>query len=439
MLNVRIKRLKISTSLLVLIFLIILGLIVRLSIAGISAGPDVYQFWGFAKTFHETTLRFYDYALTPQIYWTYPWPYPYPPLWILLLETVYLATKASGPTVEAWIIGVKLYIILADLICGIFIYLQLKGKGEFRGILGFLTWFFNPAVIYQSAIFGQFDSLAVLFLLASVYLLKKKRHFLGSIMAGLAISTKQHTLFPLFIVYSSFFKNVERKELFKAILGFISSFSVINLPFFMSSPLNYLRATWLVRFNPYYHLPLCYSFEGIFTVLTYLHESLGLDTINIFGLSFRLIDVYRLSLPLLAIMTAIIGFIAFKKGYSLEKSALIGSLAFLTMAYAVNYQYLVLYIPFIIIIGLSRKNPIKKLFSVLIALFPAFWLWIFDVSFWFRSFEPKSKGVIEILKLMGLTNFLRADWIYVLFNIALFLMEVLTLLLLLLTDFWDSD
>jgi hypothetical protein len=85
--------------------LLALGLVLALAAffrfwaAPLSAGPDVSQFWAFAKVFQLHGLDFYRYADgTAAIFPTKGWAFVYPPVWLLILRLALLAAPTSSAT-----------------------------------------------------------------------------------------------------------------------------------------------------------------------------------------------------------------------------------------------------------------------------------------------------------------------------------------------------
>src|SRR5271157_982365 len=75
---------------------LILAALIRLWAAAISAGPDVAQFWAFAKVFQAHGLDFYRYADAElSIFPMKGWAYVYPPVWLLISKVCLFFAPAS--------------------------------------------------------------------------------------------------------------------------------------------------------------------------------------------------------------------------------------------------------------------------------------------------------------------------------------------------------
>jgi len=141
----------------------------------------------------------------------------------------------------------KLPANIADILTGLLIYKILKkSKGEKWGIVGSLIYLLNPAVLSNSAIWGQVDSLTVLFAVFSVY------QFPFSIIlsaASLSFGTliKPQTAFIFPVILFMMFKEKWRYQkifsylaigLFIFVAGFIPFWNHGNLISFIFERLN---------------------------------------------------------------------------------------------------------------------------------------------------------------------------------------------------------
>jgi hypothetical protein len=152
--------------------------------------------------------------------------YSYPPVWLSVILPLFrfwqLTTgfQFSGSADSLWAAGIssnnifqayrsfvppnlplldllfKTPIILADAGIGYLIWL-LGGKSRRVVRLSLLGWMLNPYAITISAVWGEFDSIAILFLLLSIYYLTKNKISWSGFWLGLGASTK---IFPALIL-----------------------------------------------------------------------------------------------------------------------------------------------------------------------------------------------------------------------------------------------
>lgn len=128
----------------------------------------------------------------------------------------------------------KLPAIFADLGIGYLIYQILKKRKQSHAFAWSSLYLFNPAVIYISSIWGQIESIPVLFLLLSLYFLygKKSRNFyFSNVSFTLAILTKQTALWltPIFLIL--WWKEGGVRKLTSGLLTQLVFFVLVYLPF----------------------------------------------------------------------------------------------------------------------------------------------------------------------------------------------------------------
>jgi len=230
---------------------LVLAALCRLWAAPISAGPDVVQFWAFAKVFQIHGLDFYRYADATAAFFPFKgWGFVYPPIWLLLLGLALLAAPTSivihsiadkswpasmfvrAIVDSGWLLAMKTPIIAADLAIGCLLYWAVPGS-RFRKLLFASLWLFHPTSWYESAVFGQFDAIAAAFLLAAIILLERGRDRLAFLLAGLAVMTKQHTLLPIAVMAVILARQVNWRRLgsnLAILAGVVISLSPFCLP-----------------------------------------------------------------------------------------------------------------------------------------------------------------------------------------------------------------
>jgi len=229
--------------------LFVVGLLIRLILVFVSQfHPDILNHvdWGNrlwlygAKDFYE------------QIFWDVSWPNQplgsiclfgfIAKLYQLIFSWLWWLNLKIGvfpsfifPFLEAKLhtILLKLPFVLADLGIGGLIYkivLEMTKKKK-AAILAAGLFLFNPALIYNSAIWGQTDSLVNFLALLGIYQLLKKKYFLGIFAFCLSLYFKLSLIIWLPIIILIIIRNREFK---KAILSLIltSCFLIlISIPF----------------------------------------------------------------------------------------------------------------------------------------------------------------------------------------------------------------
>lgn len=166
----------------------------------------------------------------------------YPPLYILILTGIAWIRSLFGiaPMSIPDIVLLKLPAILFDVIAGVFIYKISckKFSQNISLILASLYWF-NPATIMNSAIWGQVDSLYVFFLGLTCYLVASKKLKPAYFAFAVAFLLKTQTIiFTPVLIYGIidqvFLEDFNWKKFWSNLLnglGAIGLIAIIYLPF----------------------------------------------------------------------------------------------------------------------------------------------------------------------------------------------------------------
>lgn len=390
---------------------------IRFAVAPFSAGADVAQFWAFGKVFQTHGLHFYRFAdASLDLFPVKGWPFVYPPVWLLISRFALFFAPESGATGDmvdaSWRIAMKTPIILADLIIGALIYCVVSGS-RWKKLLFAAIWLLSPLAWYNSAVFGQFDAIAAAFLLAAVLLLERKRDRLAFLFAGLAVMTKQHLAISVVLLLVVSARDLPRRKLLID-LGILAGVAfVMSLPFMLFGDFgSYLGMVGNPGFTPGYTDPLMYGFSGSASLLTYLHNVFDWNTEWLLNWNSPVMGVAAL---------AAVG-VAWFRSITPLQAALIGFLLIVGFAHRVNYQYLVVYVP-LAILAASRARGWWRIFSLAIAIFPSAWLWLFDVSFWFTTYEPKTYSFSPALDRLGLVRYV-PEYYYVIFAAVLMVLTL---------------
>lgn len=392
---------------------LVLAAYIRFWAAPLSAGVDVPQFWAFAKVFQLYGLDFYRYAeASLDIFPTKGWGFVYPPVWLLIVRLALVATPASSATEtmvdSAWRLAEKTPIIAADLAIGCLLYWAIPGA-KWRKLLFASLWLFHPTSWYNSAVFGQFDAIAAVLLLASVIMLERGRDRVAFLLAGLAVMTKQHTLIPVAFMIAVSARNMNRRRLMSNCAIMAGVMLALSIPFLATGNFSsYARSFFLAGQSPDYQEPLMYAFSGSSSLLTYLHVEFGWQTRGFISLNIPIL--------ILAILAAL--FFSYKKSITPAQGALVGFLIFVTFMYRVNYQYFIIYIPLALLVASRTRFRSERIMAIAAAMLPAVWLWLFNVSFWFELMTPKNSWVVKHLGRIHLT-YLAPDYAFVSLAMAL--------------------
>ena len=404
--------------------IIILGIVlviaafIRIWAAEISSGPDIGQFWAFSKVFQAHGFDFYRYADAQlPIFPNKGWGFVYPPVWLLISrvslffapssQVNYIAGNAIAN--PAWRLAMKIPIIAADLAIGMLIYWAVPGSKR-RKVLFASLWLLHPTAWFESGVFGQFDAVAAAFLLTCVILLIKGKDRLAFAFAGLAVMTKQDTLFAVAMITIVCTRYMNLRRLITNCAVTAGVIALISLPFCVTGNFfAYARSVIFPGSLPGYQDPLCFSFSGIGALMTFLHNTHGWDTIT----------PILITLPLLVIALITVAILCYRRRITPLQGALAGFLVFIGFYYRINYQYLVGYIPLAILLAARTQYKLERVFALVLAILPAVWLWLASTPWWFHDTIPGYTWVIPMFRHLGLLDRYLPDRVYVIFACAL--------------------
>src|SRR5262245_6264860 len=307
------------SKILVLLIVILVAATIRFWAAPRSAGPDIPQFWSFAKVFSDEGFKFYNFAGAEREVFPYKgWSYNYTPIWLLILYDVYLLAEPDDATTQfvdvSWRVGMKVPLIISDLLIGVLIYLLVSGS-HLRKLVFSSVWLLSPIAWYESSVFGQFDSLTAFFLLTGFFFFEKQRESWAFFFFALSVLTKQHTaVCVLYVLLSRWSSWTLRSKILNLSILF-SVGSLISLPFILIGGLgSYLHYVFLPAGWLSYQVPLIYAFSGIGSFLTYVHGVTGKETLFIMqGMKY---------VQLISFL--IVGFLIFKRKICFPRAALLG-------------------------------------------------------------------------------------------------------------------
>ncbi len=159
----------------------------------------------------------------------------YPPGYMYILYLIGIIRKVFDCSREFSYILLKIPAVIADIFCALIVY-KLSQKNSSSKISAVLASFFlfNPAVILNSSIWGQVDSVLTVFVLISLYWLSLGKTYRAYFAYAIAIFIKPQALFyaPVIlygIIDNVFLKDFSKSKLLKNLLVGIASIGTIVL------------------------------------------------------------------------------------------------------------------------------------------------------------------------------------------------------------------
>ncbi len=184
-----------------LLVIIIAGFAVRFAAASFSDGFEIdvtdFKCWS-DLIFQHGLSNFYSL----DVFTDYPPGYMYV-LYIIggIKKTLELAFDSTSFTLL-----IKFPAMLCDVLTSVFIFYIGKTRlKQFTAWLICAAYLFNPAIIINSAIWGQVDSVYTIFLIISIFYLTEKKYCIAYVLFAIAILIKPQSLIlsPVYI-YSAF-------------------------------------------------------------------------------------------------------------------------------------------------------------------------------------------------------------------------------------------
>jgi len=325
--------------------LFIIGLLSRFWIAPLVMWPDVNVWIDSAQTVESgRILSFY----------THRGKYKYPPLWLFFCWLAY----ALHPTRDAvYLFLIKLPLTVADAVIGIVVYVNILHLTEDRrwATIAAVLWIFNPRPIINGAR-ARFDSLCLMFIVLSAYLLFRKRVGWSGIAMGFACLTKQHAYFFTLPTIAYIGKTLGWRKASLFIATYLGVFAAFSMPWLLFDRYAYFKTL-------YYSLPTRYFISysmGLWGLLGKLeHIDMLVVPDWLVGVHYYIFYSAVFLLP-----TALILFFRLPNRYISEIYQL-PAVLFLIFSPKVFPYYHVYFIPFLCLsIGLRLRNPLWYLTAV---------------------------------------------------------------------------
>lgn len=248
---------------------------------------------------------------------------------------------------------------ISDLATGLLIYKIIKEKtSEKLGNIGAVLYIFNPGLTFNSAIWGQYDNVAILFLvLSTYYCLIKKSPLICSIFFSLAWVTKPQSLELAPFLFFFFFKNFKPIQWLYSLLAFTITAIIVFLPYFPNNPIYgiYLVNTGSLGL---YNCTSCNALN--------FWGALG-NWQNDLNLFLNIPLLYWSFILLLIFLIITFGYREIK-GNVLYFAIAISMLSFFMLLTRMHERYLAYFFPFLLLAAILLKSKIVTGFYILFSL-----------------------------------------------------------------------
>jgi len=254
----------------VLIILIVLTKLLLSFLPSDAIDMPGYRAWSR----HLATRGFDDFYQT--------WHVVYAPayLYLLWLSGIIAEFFSLSPRLHEFFI--KLWPVLFDLAGGILLYLTARDCGRKRfGLILAAMYALNPAVVFNSSVWGQFESVAATMLFGAVYFFRRRRSVTGVILFVTAVLVKPQSAMLAPVVLLLFLKNFSLRKLWLALAGSACAYLAVVLPFSAGRPVYWVFQHFLTSGGDY-----PYATANAFNLWTILGGQTVPDHLPFWGLSY---------------------------------------------------------------------------------------------------------------------------------------------------------
>lgn len=233
-----------------IIFLLLSSFLFHLVVIFVAVGfrehPDILRWkdwgriaflYGFADTYVPTHLSFGTFAnnMPPGTLYVVSCMY-----WLWLQAGKLLAVFGIAPGSNPWVNVVllqwflRLPSLVADLGLGLLIYLFVRGqtKKVHSGLVASALFLYNPAVLYNSAFWGQMDAVNNFFGVLAIWFLVQKKYVASAIALTSSLLVKFSLLFsvPFFVLVSLLQSKSKGKTALLVMLAVVLTVVLLVLP-----------------------------------------------------------------------------------------------------------------------------------------------------------------------------------------------------------------
>ena len=207
---------------------------------------NTFAYWFNTASEHGPRV-FYDVVFEAVGWIDYP---PFNVYFFWVFGSLARALSLSGTSAMTYVI--KLLPNLFDIATALLIFAFTRKRLDFKAaIFATALYVFNPAVIFNAAVWGQFDAIYTFFLILSLMLAiaSKPEFSAATFTVGILTKPQSVALLPL-IAFLIFKKNGWRRLLTSILAGAATLFLVI-IPFNWINPITFLTEIYLGAYGGY--------------------------------------------------------------------------------------------------------------------------------------------------------------------------------------------
>jgi dolichyl-phosphate-mannose-protein mannosyltransferase len=256
----------------IILFIILLSAVVRIPLimdTPFKSDFDCFKAWS-SRMADIGPLRFYAKGYFCD----------YPPFALIILWPFGLLVKYAGLYNHEFMYDLVLKTppFLCDLGTAWLIYVILKKKGTALAAVSAVFYAFLPPVLYDSAYWGQVDSIYALMIVGVFYLLIGNRPVLSAVLLAAAFFTKTQTVAFIPVILCVYFVRYKPRQILVSISTAVAFSFVIILPFYIRHPVSDVFDFYFKQAGTY---PYIAFNAGNFMSLVFGNTSL--DTVKAMG------------------------------------------------------------------------------------------------------------------------------------------------------------
>lgn len=147
---------------------------------------------------------------------------------------------------------VKLAPTLFDIATSALIYFFVRKHLTLnQSLLATALYAFNPAILFNVAVWGQFDAIYTFFLLVSLIFVLKSKPEASAAVFAVALLTKPQSIALLPLIAFLIYKKDGLKRLATSVVTFVATIFVVILPFQWSNPVTFLSNIYFGAYSGY--------------------------------------------------------------------------------------------------------------------------------------------------------------------------------------------
>ncbi|MBI3103662.1 hypothetical protein HYZ05_01855 [Candidatus Daviesbacteria bacterium] len=303
---------------------------------------------------------------------------------------------------------------IADILSGVIIYLLIRKQVTQKwALLGILAYVLNPAIFFNSSIWGQYDGLSTLFLLLATYaILIKKMPELSTCFMAVAWIIKPQAIAFIPVLALTIFTHSKPFRYLTSVISFFIISILLYFPFFPQNPifgLFYVNTNSASLFN----CTTCFAFN-FWQLFGNWKNDLG-TFLNIPFIVWGII-LYAASLMIILLRKPL--FIKFQPP-DFYLTSTISILAFFTFLTRMHERYLFPVFAFLLIAALIKNSVKLKIIYLILSIIHFVNLWYVYYYYNYVYPDPQFSSFI-------IYKFLNANYnLFTLFNLIIFAILIL--------------